>query len=78
MPYHLNFIGMSFEGVQSFNPKLGDLLMVLIKVAGVCFLGLGIFGIGIALKPFRRAERWVWVTAFPAMLIPIKDFLDRR
>jgi hypothetical protein len=69
MTYHLNFIGTSFENVKDFNPNLAQLLMLSIRVEGVSFLVIGIVVLGIALKPFRRAERWVWYTVFPALLL---------
>jgi hypothetical protein len=69
MTYHLNFIGNSFEDVKDFNPKLAQLLMLSIRVEGVSFLAIGIIVLGVALKPFRHTERWIWYTVFPALLI---------
>ena len=69
MAYHLNYIGNSFEDVKNFNLKLAQLLMLSIRVEGVSFLATGIIVLGIAFGPFRRAERWIWYTVFPALLI---------
>lgn len=69
MFYHLHFLGMSFDEVKTFSPKLAIFVMVLIHWAGACLIGLGIFGLGIAVKPFRRTEPWAWTTTFSAVTV---------
>ena len=74
MPYHLAYLGMSFDAIRAFNPRLAIFMMFLIKGVGISLLSLGMFEISIALKPFRRADRWVWFTLWPAVsiiLIPL-------
>jgi hypothetical protein len=68
-PYHLAFMGVSFEDLKGSSPRIAEMLMINLRVIGVCFLALGIIVLGIALGPFRRAERWVWIVTFPALLI---------
>jgi len=75
MPYHLAFIGMGFEEIQEFNPNLAAFLAGIVRTVGACELGIGIFGIGIAFGAFRRAERWAWVTTFPAVSVVLADML---
>ncbi|KPJ51361.1 hypothetical protein AMJ40_00225 [candidate division TA06 bacterium DG_26] len=71
MPYHLQFIGVSLEEIGDFNPRLAQWVMFLIRIVGICFLSIGVLVIGIALKAFRRSERWAWVTVFPAAMVVI-------
>ena len=75
MPYHLAFIGMSFEELIEFNPNLAALLAVMVRTVGVCEFAVGILVIGIALGAFRRAERWAWLTVFPAVSVVLADIL---
>jgi hypothetical protein len=42
MPYHLAFIGMSFEELIEFNPNLATLLAVMVRTVGVCEVAVGI------------------------------------
>lgn len=68
-PYHLKFMGVEFEELRSSSPRIAKMLMINLRVIGVNFLALGILALGIALGPFKRAERWVWLTTFPALLV---------
>lgn len=75
MPYHLAFVGMSFEEIQDSNPNLALFLTSLIRTYGACLLGIGILGIGIAFSSFRRAERWAWLVVFSGVSIVLADSL---
>ena len=75
MPYHLSFIGMSFEDIRNLNPNLAAFLASIVKSVGACELALGILAVGIALGPFRRTERWAWITVLPAVSIVLADLL---
>jgi hypothetical protein len=68
-PYHLKYMQIEFEELKSSSPRIAKMLMINLRVIGVNFLALGILALGIALGPFKRAERWVWITAFPALLV---------
>jgi hypothetical protein len=73
MPYHLAFIGMGFEEIRNLNPNLAAFLASIVTTVGACELALGILAIAITLAPFRRAERWAWITA-----VSVKDFFGSR
>ncbi|MCP3682390.1 MAG: hypothetical protein GY861_06830 [bacterium] len=75
LPYHLDFMGISFEEIQEFNPQLAELLMIFIKLAGTCFIGLGIIVAGIAFEPFRKAEKWSWIVTFSGSIIVLVPLL---
>jgi ABC-type polysaccharide/polyol phosphate export permease len=69
MPYHLAFIGMSFEEIRDFHPNLALFLARTVNTLGAFQVGIGILAIGIALGAFRRAEPWAWLTLLPALSI---------
>ena len=69
MPYHLDYIGISSADVQNFSPKLHNLILVFLKLIGVYQLLIVANGIVITLIPFRRGERWAWISLFAIGLI---------
>jgi len=75
MPYHLEFIGMSLEEIEAFNPKLTAFLSRFIRMLAAVWFGLGILIAGITLQAFRRAQRWAWVTIFAALSVTLTDML---
>ncbi|MFB0523491.1 MAG: hypothetical protein ACETV1_07025 [Candidatus Bathyarchaeia archaeon] len=60
MSYHENFIGMTHEEIIDINPRLADMMLVLLKGIGVCSIGLGILGIAVSVKIYREGEKWAW------------------
>ena len=64
LPYHLDYIGMSSADIQNFNPKLHNLIVVLIKMIGAFALLADLSLMMITLIPFRRGERWAWISLF--------------
>ena len=64
MPYHLEYVGMSTADIQNFSPKLHNLIVVLIKLVGAVATIFLSSAIVIFLIPFRRGERWAWITTF--------------
>lgn len=75
MPYHLAFIGMSFEEIQDVSPRLAAFLLSLMKSFGASLVAIGVLAFGITLFSFRRAERWAWLALFPAVSIVLADLL---
>ena len=69
MPYHLQYMGMNFDEIRNSNPGIAEMLIINLRVVGVGFLSIGLLLLGIALGPFRRAERWVWFFTLPALLV---------
>lgn len=49
---------LAFGLVAAVVPESGDEL--LLRADGVASIGLGLFGVLIAVIPFRRRERWAW------------------
>ena len=68
MPYHLQFISMTYEELIAQNANLAEILMIFIHVAGSLFICLGIITIGIIHNGYKRGERWVFFTLFPGLL----------
>ncbi len=64
MPYHLDYIGMNSADIQNFSPKLHNLILVFLKLIGVFQLLILAYGIINTLIPFRRGERWAWISLF--------------
>ncbi len=75
MPYHLAFIGMTFEEIREVNPNLAAFLLSLMKSFGVSLVAIGILAFGVAFYAFRRAERWAWLALLPAVSIVLADLL---
>jgi len=75
MPYHLDYIGMSSADIQNFSPKLHNLILVFLKLMGLSGLLIMANGIVITLIPFRRAERWAWISLFAVGLIDLISLL---
>jgi hypothetical protein len=75
MHYHLNFMGIDFGEFRNSNPGVARMLLINLRVIGVSFLGMGILALGIAMVPFKRTERWVWFTTFPALLVVLIPIL---
>jgi hypothetical protein len=75
MPYHLEYIGMSSADIQNFSPKLHNLILVFLKLMGLSGLLIMANGIVITLIPFRRAERWAWISLFAIGLIDLISLL---
>ena len=69
MPYHFEYIGMSSADVQNFSMKLHNLIVAVLKLLGVALLLLMVSSIVITLIPFRRGERWSWISTFILGLI---------
>lgn len=69
MPYHLAYVGMSFEEIGAFNPNLASFVAAIINYLGAFQVSMGILAIGVALVAFRRAERWAWLTLVPSLSI---------
>ena len=75
MPYHLAFIGMSFEELKDFNPNLASFLAGIVNTVGAFQVGIGILAIGVAIGAFRRTERWAWLTLLPPMSIVLSRIM---
>ena len=69
MPYHLAYVGMSFEEIRDFNPNLAFFVAGIINYLGAFQVSIGILAIGVALVAFRRLERWAWLTLVPSLSI---------
>ena len=59
-PYQENFIGMTHEEIREINPNLAQLMLNCFKVIGGTFISFGILGIHVALKSYRKGEKWAW------------------
>ena len=75
MPYHIEYIGISLEEVERFNPNLAYFMSTSTRMSGIGLMSLGVFLFGIAAVPFRRAERWAWITVFVAVFLPLLGVL---
>ena len=64
MPYELEYIGMSSADILNFNPNLHNLIVILMKTVGAYILLLCFWGMTTTLIPFRRGERWAWISLF--------------
>ena len=71
MPYHLAYVGMSFEEIRAFNPNLASFAATIINYLGAFHVSSGILLVGIALVPFQRLERWAWLTLVPSMSVVV-------
>ena len=40
MPYHLEYIGMNFEELEQFNPRLADFMGKTIRMSGIGLMTL--------------------------------------
>ena len=76
MPYHIEYVGMSLTEVEQFNPKLADFMCKSTRASGIGLMALGIFLFAVASVPFRRAERWAWITVFVAVFLPLLGMLQ--
>lgn len=68
-PYQENFIGMTHEEIAEINPNLAQLMLNCFKVIGGSFIAFGILGIHVALKSYRKGEKWAWYGMLIANLI---------
>ena len=68
-PYQENFIGMTHEEIAEINPNLAQLMLNCFKVIGGTFISFGILGIHVALKSYRKGEKWAWCGMSIAHLI---------
>jgi len=64
MPYDLEYIGISSAIILNFNPNLHNLIVILMKSIGADSLIVCFWGMTITLIPFRRGERWAWISLF--------------
>jgi len=64
MPYDLEYIGISSAIILNFNPNLHNLIVILMKSIGAYSLIVCLWGMTITLIPFRRGERWAWISLF--------------
>ena len=64
MPYELEYIGISSAIILNFNPNLHNLIVILMKSIGAYSLIVCLWGMTITLIPFRRGERWAWISLF--------------
>jgi hypothetical protein len=60
---------MTFEQVGEINPNLAQLMLNCLRVIGGSFLAFGILGIHVALKSYRKGEKWAWYGMTIANLI---------
>lgn len=49
---------LAFGAIAATVPTSGDELLM--RADGVASIGMGLFGVLIAVIPFRRRERWAW------------------
>ena len=75
MPYDLEYIRMSSADILNFSPKLHNLILVFLKLMGLSGLLIMANGIVITLIPFRRGERWAWISLFAVGLIDLISLL---
>ncbi len=76
MPYHERYLGMTHEQLA---PKVGALLLILIKGAGVASLSSGITLALLVKGPFNKGDIWAWwiilaltlLSLVPVMLLSI-------
>ena len=71
LPYHLASTGMTYEEIKDFNPYVADFMTHSVRTIGIYTIALGIFLFVVAVKPFRRSEKWAWfallMTVFPVI-----------
>lgn len=60
--YHIDFTGLTAADVASFNAELMVLISVFIRIIGTSTLTAGIAFLIIAIIPFRKKEKWAWLT----------------
>ncbi|WP_189959329.1 hypothetical protein [Streptomyces violascens] len=60
---------LAFGVIAAMAPSSGD--ERLMRADGVAATGMGLFGVLIALVPFRRRERWAWLVLwyYPAFWV---------
>jgi hypothetical protein len=60
-----SLVGIAFPGLEYLGTSSNEAQ----QFAGIGFLGVGIFSIGITLKPYRMWERWAWyVSCYPPII----------
>lgn len=75
MTYHLDYIGKSEGQLRSENPKLMEVIGIIIRILGVTYISYSIILIIITYGPFRKAEKWARVSMFMAFLTVTVPFL---
>ncbi|MCS4539253.1 MAG: hypothetical protein HYU03_00985 [Thaumarchaeota archaeon] len=55
-----NISGTTWEEFSAANPGVASLLTNSLRNSGVFFLGYSLFVIAVALKSYRRGEKWAW------------------
>lgn len=73
--------GQTWEELAAENPWLPNFLDQFLRFLGVAWLGMSIFGLAIALRPFRHEARWAWIVlwVYPLyQLYQASDFLFRE
>jgi hypothetical protein len=69
MPYHERFLGVKHEDL---DPRIGKLLLTLMKICGSAFIVIGITLAALVRIPFSRNEKWaekiIYVIAFGTLL----------
>ena len=75
IPYHEDFIDMTHGEISKINPKLADSLLLSLKLIGVTFIGLGIWGIAVSLNSYRKGEKWAWYATLITNLVVLIPLL---
>ena len=63
-----NTIGMSLDQIKGSSPGVLSYIRYSLMSTGTGVITASIFGLGIAVKPFRKGERWAW---YASLMWPI-------
>jgi hypothetical protein len=77
MSYHEEFLGVRFE---QLDPKVGQLMLALMRVSGVTFFALAAGLVLLISFPFREGVRWAGWAIYVMLLVALVPmfFLTRR
>jgi hypothetical protein len=64
MGYHIAFLGVNTSELNEFSPRVLQLYLALMRVAGSCMIAIGIGALLITLIPHKNEEPWAWWTLF--------------
>ena len=74
MSYHIAFLGMTEDQIGNFNPRILELFLALIHIAGGVFITVGVCSFIVTYFSYRKGSIWSWwylLLSFSISLIPM-------
>lgn len=74
MPYHYAYLQETSESLNAYNPRIKELMLALMRVAGANMMTAGIAGFFLITIPYRSGAKWSWwalLNVFSMGLVPM-------